>query len=56
MAAIRRLHEHAATIGFIRYARRQTETRQRIKRAAHGRLSERESFSKSTNRMRSGFE
>lgn len=55
MTAIGRLHEHAAAVGFIRHARGQSETRQRIKRAAHGRLSKRESFSKSADRVRSRF-
>jgi hypothetical protein len=54
-AARRCLNENAATVGFIGNPHREAETRQRIKRTAHGWLAETESFRKSTHRVRSGF-
>jgi hypothetical protein len=55
-AARRCLNENAATVGFIGNPHREAETRQRIKRTAHGWLAETESFRKSAHRVGSGVQ
>jgi len=50
------LNENAATVGFIGNPHRETETRECIKRPAHGWLAETESFRKSAHRVGSGVQ